>query len=314
MSAPHELLERLLAGDRASLARVLTLIERRPAEAPLLDASFASRTGRAGTVGITGAPGAGKSTLVGSMLKVAVRRDERVAVLALDPVSPLTRGAVLGDRLRMEHTTADERVFVRSMTADAGAGGLALATPFAIRALDAAGWPWVIVETVGVGQSEFDIVEAATTTVVVLNPGAGDEIQAVKAGLMEMADVFVLNKADHDGAAAARLDIERAVQFLPHDAWHPPIVETVASEDRGTQEVWEAIRSHRRHLADTGTLLERQQRLLRLALRGLLDAELQRRLSVALSADDVPAMVSRIQEGHLPIGHAAGELLARVSG
>jgi len=314
VSAPHELLERLLQGDRAALARVLTLIERRPAQAPLLDAALAAQTGRAGTVGVTGAPGAGKSTLVGSMLKCAVRRDDRVAVLALDPVSPLTRGAVLGDRLRMEHTTADARVFVRSMTADAGAGGLALATPFAIRALDAAGWPWVVVETVGVGQSEFDIVEAATTTVVVLNPGAGDEIQAVKAGLMEMADVFVLNKADHDGAAAARLDIERAVQFLPRDAWRPPIVETVASEDRGTEEVWAAIRAHRQHLADTGTLLGRQQRLLRLALRGLLEAELQRRVAAALATDDVPAMLSRVQEGGLELGHAARELLARVSG
>lgn len=314
MSAPHELLERLLQGDRAALARVLTLIERRPTQAPLLDAALAARTGRAGTVGITGAPGAGKSTLVGSMLKCAVRRDERVAVLALDPVSPLTRGAVLGDRLRMEHTTADERVFVRSMTADTGAGGLALATPFAIRALDAAGWPWIVIETVGVGQSEFDIVEAATTTVVVMNPGAGDEIQAVKAGLMEMADVFVLNKADHDGAAAARLDIERAVQFLPHDAWRPPIVETVASEDRGTVEVWAAISAHRQHLVTTGTLRERQQRLLRLALRGLLDAELQRRVTAALSGADVPVMLSQVQGGELELGHTARELLQRVSG
>ena len=175
-------------------------------------------------------------------------RNDRVAVLALDPMSPLTRGAVLGDRLRMEHTTADERVFVRSMTADSGAGGLALATPFAIRALDAAGWPWIVIETVGVGQTEFDIVEAATTTVVVMTPGAGDEVQAVKAGLMEMADVFVLNKADRDGTQAARLDLERAVQHLPPGAWRPPIVETVASEDRGIAAVWDAIESHRTQL------------------------------------------------------------------
>ena len=134
---------------------------------------LAPHTGRAATIGITGAPGAGKSTLVGSLLKAAVQRNDRVAVLALDPMSPLTRGAVLGDRLRMEHTTADERVFVRSMTADNGAGGLALATPFAIRALDAAGWPWIVIETVGVGQTEFDIVEAATTTVVVHESGRG---------------------------------------------------------------------------------------------------------------------------------------------
>ena len=209
---PADLLGRLLRGDRAALARAITLIDRRPLEAAAIDAVLAPHTGRAATVGITGPPGAGKSTLVGSLLKAAVRRDERVAVLALDPMSALTRGAVLGDRLRMEHTTADERVFVRSMTADNGAGGLALATPFAIRALDAAGWPWVLIETVGVGQTEFEIVEAATTTVVVLKPGAGDEVQAVKAGLLEMADVFVINKADRDGTQATRLDLERTVQ------------------------------------------------------------------------------------------------------
>ena len=215
MPVPADLLGRLLRGDRAALARAITLIDRRPLEAAAIDAVLAPHTGRAATVGITGPPGAGKSTLVGSLLKSAVRRDERVAVLALDPMSALTRGAVLGDRLRMEHTTADERVFVRSMTADNGAGGLALATPFAIRALDAAGWPWVLIETVGVGQTEFEIVEAATTTVVVLNPGAGDEVQAVKAGLLEMADIFVINKADREGTQATRLDLERTVNQLP---------------------------------------------------------------------------------------------------
>ena len=153
LDAPQQaLVERLLGGDRAALARILTMIDRRPLEAPAIDAALGLHASQAATIGITGAPGAGKSTLLGSMLKGAVLRGDRAAVLALDPVSPLTRGAVLGDRLRMEHTTADERVFVRSMTADNGAGGLALATPFAIRAIAAAGWPWILVETVGVGQ------------------------------------------------------------------------------------------------------------------------------------------------------------------
>jgi LAO/AO transport system kinase len=311
--APHEpLVRRLLDGDRAALARVLTLVDRRPADAPRIDALLARRTGRAGTIGITGAPGAGKSTLVGSMLKSAVRRNDRVAVLALDPKSPFTQGAVLGDRLRMEHTTADERVFVRSMTAETRAGGLALATPFAIRALDAAGWPWVIIETVGVGQTEFDIVEAATTAVVVMTPGTGDEVQSVKAGLMEMADVFVLNKADRDGASAARLDIERAVHHLPAGAWRPPVVETVASEDRGTDAVWDAIASHRRHLVESGEMPRRQQRLLRLALHGLIDVELVQRTNALLASDDFSTVVARLQSGDADLGSATRDLLARL--
>ena len=312
MTATADLLGRLLRGDRAALARAITLIDRQPLNAPEIDAVLAPHTGRAATVGITGAPGAGKSTLVGALLKCAVQRNERVAVLALDPVSALTRGAVLGDRLRMEHTTADERVFVRSMTADNGAGGLALATPFAIRALDAAGWPWVLIETVGVGQTEFEIVEAATTTVVVTNPGAGDEVQAVKAGLLEMADVFVINKADREGTQSARLDLERTVQHLPAGAWRPPIVETVASEDRGIDEVWGAINAHRAYLQESGLLRLRQQRLLRLALRGLVSAQLQARVTAALDEEGFSALLDRIQTRETSLGQAGAEVLEGV--
>jgi LAO/AO transport system kinase len=314
LTVPVELLARLLAGDRAALARAITLIDRQPLAAAAIDAVLASRTGRAATVGITGPPGAGKSTLVGALLKSAVARNDRVAVLALDPMSALTGGAVLGDRMRMEHTTADERVFVRSMTADNGAGGLALATPFAIRALDAAGWPWVLIETVGVGQTEFEIVEAATTTVVVVNPGAGDEVQAVKAGLLEMADVFVINKADREGTQATRLDLERTVHQLPPGAWRPPIVETVASEDRGTNEVWDAIAAHRAHLQQTDSLASRQQRLLRLALRRLVLAELDKRVDAQLRSDDFSRLVNAVQAGTSDLGQAGRELLASVTG
>jgi LAO/AO transport system kinase len=314
LSVPADLPGRVLRGERAALARAITLIDRDPLAAAAIDAALAAHTGRAATVGITGPPGAGKSTLVGALLKSAVRRDERVAVLALDPMSAISGGAVLGDRLRMEHTTADERVFVRSMTADSGAGGLALATPFAIRALDAAGWPWVIIETVGVGQIEFEIVEAATTTVVVLNPGAGDEVQAVKAGLLEMADVFVINKADREGTQATRLDLERTVSQLPPGAWRPPIIETVASEDRGTDDVWDAIAAHRSHLQQTGTLALRQQRLLRLALRRLVMAEMEDRVDAALDSAEFSPRVDAVHTGTSDLGAAGSELLARVTG
>jgi LAO/AO transport system kinase len=304
----------VLRGERAALARAITLIDRDPLAAAAIDAELAAHTGRAATVGITGPPGAGKSTLVGALLKSAVRRDDRVAVLALDPMSAISGGAVLGDRLRMEHTTADERVFVRSMTADNGAGGLALATPFAIRALDAAGWPWVIIETVGVGQTEFEIVEAATTTVVVLNPGAGDEVQAVKAGLLEMADVFVINKADREGTQATRLDLERTVSQLPHGAWRPPILETVASEDRGTDEVWDAIAAHRSHLQQTGAFVQRQQRLLRLALRRLVLAQLEDRVDALMKSSEFAARVDAVQAGQSDLGAVGTYLLTQVTG
>jgi len=313
LTVPADLPGRVLRGERAALARAITLIDRDPLAAAAIDAELAAHTGRAATVGITGPPGAGKSTLVGALLKSAVRRDDRVAVLALDPMSAISGGAVLGDRLRMEHTTADERVFVRSMTADNGAGGLALATPFAIRALDAAGWPWVIIETVGVGQTEFEIVEAATTTVVVLNPGAGDEVQAVKAGLLEMADVFVINKADREGTQATRLDLERTVSQLPHGAWHPPILETVASEDRGTDEVWDAIAAHRRHLQDTGAFVQRQQRLLRLALRRLVLAQLEDRVDALMKSSEFAARVDAVQAGQSDLGAVGGYLLAQIT-
>lgn len=313
MTVPADLLGRLLRGDRAALARAITLIDRQPLAAAAIDAMLGPHTGRAATVGITGPPGAGKSTLVGALLKAAVRRDDRVAVLALDPMSAISGGAVLGDRLRMEHTTADERVFVRSMTADNGAGGLALATPFAIRALDAAGWPWVLVETVGVGQTEFEIVEAATTTVVVLNPGAGDEVQAVKAGLLEMADVFVINKADREGTQATRLDLERTVHQLPDGAWRPPIVETVASEDRGTDAVWDAIAAHRTYLHDTGAMAARQQRLLRLALRRLVLAQLETRLEDSLRSDELARRIDAVHAGTADLSAVGAELLASVT-
>jgi len=314
LTVPADLLGRLLRGDRAALARAITLIDRQPLAAAAIDATLGPHTGRAATVGITGPPGAGKSTLVGALLKAAVRRDDRVAVLALDPMSAISGGAVLGDRLRMEHTTADERVFVRSMTADNGAGGLALATPFAIRALDAAGWPWVLIETVGVGQTEFEIVEAATTTVVVLNPGAGDEVQAVKAGLLEMADVFVINKADREGTQATRLDLERTVHQLPADAWRPPIVETVASEDRGTDDVWAAIAAHRAWLVRTGAMAHRQQRLLRLALRRLVRAQLDDRVDAVLESAEFSQRLDAVHAGQADLGAVGEELLARATG
>jgi LAO/AO transport system kinase len=303
----------VLAGDRRALARALTLLARDPAAAGELDAAFGRAPAASYSVGVTGAPGAGKSTLVGAMLADAIARGERVAVLALDPQSPLTRGAILGDRLRMEAGAASERAFVRSMTADVRGGGLSTTTPLAMRAVAAAGWPWVLVETVGVGQAELDVVEAASTTVVVLNPGWGDEVQAVKAGLMEVADVFVINKADRDGVDALRHDLERLLAAYAPGRWRPPIVTTVANEGRGVADVWTAIRAHRAELERTGALATRRGTAHRLAIGALARERLDEHVSAVFASPAGQVLLERVRRGELSLPQAAEELVGRLT-
>jgi LAO/AO transport system kinase len=303
----------VLAGERGALARALTLLERDRSAAAVLDAAFAGAGRRAAIVGITGAPGAGKSTLVSALLARALEEDRRTAVLALDPVSPLTRGAILGDRLRMERTAADDRVYVRSMTADARAGGLSASAPLAVRALEAAGWPSVLIETVGVGQSELDIVEAAETTLVVLNPGWGDEVQAVKAGLMEVADVFVINKADRDGVEPLKLDLERLVSAYAPGRWRPPVVLTVASEGTGAEAVWAAVASHRAWLAASGELDRRRGRFVALGLRALAREQFETLAADWLAGRDGTAVVAAVERGERSLPDAAQAVLRGVA-
>lgn len=315
MTGPAEiraLATALVGGDRRALARTITLIEREPPARADVDALIAPATGNAYTIGITGAPGAGKSTLVGALLLQALAADRRVAVLALDPESPLSRGAILGDRLRMEQAAADPRVYVRSLTAHAHGGGLSATTPLVVRAIDAAGWPWVLLETVGVGQTELDIVDAASTTVVVLNPGWGDEVQAVKAGLMEVGDVFVINKADRDGVEQTRFDLEQLLRTSAAGAWRAPIVETVASEGRGIDEVWAAINAHRAHLEQAGDLARRRQRFLRLALRSIATTVLSERVDAALDGAAGTALLESVSAGGLSVPEAALRLVAKL--
>lgn len=315
MSGDAEALaSRLVAGDRGALARVLTRLERDPAAIEAIDAALTPHTGRAYTVGVTGAPGAGKSTLVGALLERALVDDRRVAVLALDPRSPLTQGAILGDRMRMEQATRDERVFVRSMTADPHGGGLSATTPLAVRALDAAGWPWILIETVGIGQSELDVVEAAATTVVVLNPGWGDEVQAVKAGLLEVADVFVINKADRAGAAELRHDLERLIATGKPSPWRVPILDTVASERVGVAEVWAAIEAHRAHQASGGTLGARRSRFNSLAVRALIEQALRHDLDRLLDDPASAALLGELSDGRRSLPSVCEALLARLRG
>ena len=264
---PEELVRAATAGDRAALARLLSLIERGGAPARQVGRLTFPLGGRGYSVGLTGAPGAGKSTLTDRLIALVRAAGDEVGVLAVDPTSPFSGGAILGDRVRMQEHALDPGVFIRSMATRGHLGGLALATREAARALDAVGLPIVLIETVGVGQVEVDIAQAADTTVVVVTPGWGDSVQANKAGLLEVADVFVVNKADRPGVADTQRDLELMLEMSAPADWRPPIVRAVAADGQGTAEVWAAIGEHRRHLEESGLLAERRRRRLRDELR-----------------------------------------------
>ena len=259
-SDPNELFAAALDGDRGATARLLSLIERGGDPGRRVGRLAYPKSGQAYTVGLTGAPGAGKSTLTSATIGHLRSLELEVAVLAIDPSSPFTGGAILGDRVRMQDHATDPGVFIRSMATRGHLGGLSLATPEAVRLLDAIGRHWILVETVGVGQVEVEIAGKADTTVVVVNPGWGDSVQANKAGLMEIADVFVINKADRNGVAETRRDLEQMLDLsdLPHDAYRPPIVATIASSGEGVTELWDAVLAHREHAESSGQLAQRR--------------------------------------------------------
>ena len=273
---PMALADGVRRGERASIARMLTLVEAGDEAARPAIASLVADGGRAYTVGITGAPGAGKSSLTDRLVTMLRSRGDAVSVLAVDPSSPRTGGAILGDRVRMGAHATDPEVFIRSMATRGQLGGLAAAAPQAIRVLDASGAPWILVETVGVGQVELDIAGATDTTVVVVNPGWGDGVQANKAGVLEVADVFVVNKADRAGADAAVKDLVAMLELAPAQSWRPPIVETVATTGDGVDRLWDAVCAHRDHLVETGLLAAGRRERLRDEIREMVRAEFAR--------------------------------------
>src|ERR671919_1292566 len=242
-----EVVRGVLEGDRRAVARAISMVEDGAEDLPELIAGIYPKTGRAYTLGLTGSPGVGKSSLAAQLVRAARARDRTVAVLAIDPTSPFTGGALLGDRLRMQSHATDPGVFIRSMATRGHLGGLALAAPEAVMVLDASGRDLVLIETVGVGQAEVEVATRADTTLVVVAPGWGDAIQASKAGILEVADVFVVNKADRDGSAEAARDLQHMLHMGPELEWTPPIVQTTATTGDGVDDLWEAVERHRKH-------------------------------------------------------------------
>lgn len=308
----EELFTSARAGDRAALARLLSFIERGSDQARTVGRLAYPLSGTAYTVGITGAPGAGKSTLTASAIAHLRSLGAEVAVLAIDPSSPFSGGAILGDRVRMQDHATDPGVFIRSMATRGHLGGLALSTPEAIRLLDAVGCRWILVETVGVGQVEVEVAGKADTTIVVVNPGWGDAVQANKAGLMEIGDVFVINKADRSGAAQTRLDLETMLELSDagSSGWHPPIVATVGTTGAGVDELWKVVEQHREFISSNGQLAVRRETRLRDEVGAILAQRLEQRVRTLCGGqlwDDLEAKVLR---GQIDPWSAADDLLA----
>ena len=311
---PEALFSAALQGDRAATARLLSLIERGGEPGRVVGRLAYPKSGEGYTVGLTGAPGAGKSTLTSATIGHLRSLDLEVAVLAIDPSSPFTGGAILGDRVRMQDHATDPGVFIRSMATRGHLGGLSLATPEAVRLLDALGRKWILVETVGVGQVEVEVAGKADTTVVVVNPGWGDSVQANKAGLMEIADVFVINKADRKGVEETRRDLEQMLDLsdLPHDAWRPTILTTVANTGEGVPELWDAVLEHREYAESSGLLEERRRFRSSEELREIVANRLRERAREICTGDRWDEVTGEVTEQRLDPWSAADEMLAPV--
>ena len=330
---PTTLYEAARQGHRRSLGRLLTLVERAGHNADVISELVHSHTGSAHIVGVTGAPGAGKSTLVGELVRLLIEQGRKPAVLAVDPSSPLSGGAILGDRIRMdgpagigdssvkvggEHEHERQSCFIRSLATRGHSGGLALAVPLAVRLFDAVGYDPVIIETVGVGQVEVDIVGAADTSLVVVPPGMGDAVQANKAGLLEVADIFVVNKADRPGADDVRRDLNLMLD-LSHltgqeskDGYRPPIIMASAINGTGAGEIWEATEAHRQHLLSSGLLAQRHRNRVRNEVKARMAQKLARMTESILSSPTGTKALDDAEKGVTPPTEAATNLVAHL--
>jgi LAO/AO transport system kinase len=313
MSDPtRSLAERLLAGEKRALARGISLVEDDDPEGWELVRQVYPHTGNASVVGFTGPPGAGKSTLIGALIRLQRARDREVAVLSIDPSSPFRGGALLGDRIRLSEHFLDPGVFIRSMATRGALGGLAEAALQAALLMDAAGKDDVFLETVGVGQAEVDVIDHADSIVLVLIPGSGDSIQALKAGVMEIPDIIVVNKSDHPLTDTMVREIRGVLSLAPQEGWVVPIIKTEAARATGVEELAEKLAEHRAHVEAEGTLAERRRRNLMGEVLGLATMRLRRALEASLREDpEVAEMLDEVVARRLDPASAASAILAR---
>ncbi|MGN6160502.1 MAG: methylmalonyl Co-A mutase-associated GTPase MeaB [Marmoricola sp.] len=305
------LVEAARSGDARSVGRLISLIENESPQLREVMTALMPFTGRAHVVGITGSPGVGKSTSTNALVGELRRRGRKVGVLAVDPSSPFSGGALLGDRIRMQDHVLDPDVFIRSMASRGHLGGLSWSTPQALRVLDAAGFEVILIETVGVGQSEIEIASTADTTLILLAPGMGDGIQAAKAGILEIGDLYVINKADRPGADKVRRDLRTMLSLgeRADGAWQPPIVKTSATKGEGIDEVVDGLEAHLAHLRETDTLDRRRRVRARDEIEAIALAALRRRWGAVGGRDELDHLADRVVAGSLDAYTAADSLL-----